>query len=234
LHEQGDWESVVSFFQKFLRTERGRPRVVANAERAKALNRDKTAQDSIFRHGSYQGLERREDQAWIAKLGIVDPYSDPDKWRKRPGCPPLEAGGAAIKRWHDDTFLDRGPKLFDDENDISLDDVDFTLPQGSDATDVLARMEKSERRLAGMIEAWESQKVTPKQSSKLAQVRREYRETSKSVIAAHKAILEMEQQKKVLVERETANEFVMAVLEEVLKFPRRIPARGQNQRNESQ
>jgi hypothetical protein len=91
------------------------------------------------------------------------------KWRTRPGCPPLEAGGAAIKRWHDDTFLDRGPKLFDDdENDISLDDVDFTLPQGSDATDVLARIEKSERRLAGMIEAWEGQKLTPKQSSKLA------------------------------------------------------------------
>jgi len=152
------------------------------------------------------------------------------KWRKRPGCPPLEAGGAAIKRWHDDTFLDRGPKLLDDdENDISLDDVDFTLPQGSDATDVLARMEKSERRLAGMIEAWESQKVTPKQSSKLAQLRREYRENSKLVIAAHKAILEMEQQKRVLVEWETANEFVMAVPEEVLKFPRRIPARGQNQ-----
>ena len=152
------------------------------------------------------------------------------KWRKRPGCPPLEAGGAAIKRWHDDTFLDRGPKLLDDdENDISLDDVDFTLPQGSDATDVLARMEKSERRLAGMIEAWESQKVTPKQSSKLAQLRREYRENSKLVITAHKAILEMEQQKRVLVEWETANEFVMAVPEEVLKFPRRIPARGQNQ-----
>jgi hypothetical protein len=40
----------------------------------------------------------------------------------------------------------------------------------------------------------------------------------------------MEQQKKILVEWETANEFVMAVLDEVLKFPRRIPARGQNQK----
>jgi superfamily I DNA/RNA helicase len=165
----------------------------------------------------------------IAKEIGID-KSTLSKWRKRPDCPPLSAGSAAIKRWHDNTFLDRGPKLFDDdENHISLDDVEFTLPEGSDATDVLARMEKSERRLAGMIEAWESQKLTPKQSSKLAQLRREYRETSKLVIAAHKAILEMEQQKKVLVEWETANEFVMAVLEEVLKFPRRIPARGEDQ-----
>jgi superfamily I DNA/RNA helicase len=165
----------------------------------------------------------------IAKEIGID-KSTLSKWRKRPDCPPLSAGSAAIKRWHDNTFLDRGPKLFDDdENHISLDDVEFTLPEGSDATDVLARMEKSERRLAGMIEAWESQKLTPKQSSKLAQLRREYRETSKLVIVAHKAILEMEQQKKVLVEWETANEFVMAVLEEVLKFPRRIPARGEDQ-----
>ena len=163
----------------------------------------------------------------IAKEIGID-KSTLSKWRKRPDCPPLDAGGAAIKRWHDNTFLDRGPKLID-ENDISLDDVEFTLPKGSDATDVLARMEKSERRLAGMIEAWESQKLTPKQSSKLAQLRREYRETSKLVIAAHKAILEMEQQRKVLVEWETASEFVMAVLDEVLKFPRRIPARGENQ-----
>ena len=151
------------------------------------------------------------------------------KWRKRPGCPPLEAGGAAIKRWHDDTFLDRGPKLFDDENDISLDDVDFTLPQGSDATDVLARIEKSERRLAGMIEAWESQKLTPKQSSKLAQLRREYRDTSKLVIAAHRAILEMQRTRAVLVGWETANQFVLTILEEILKFPRRLAARGNNQ-----
>ena len=39
----------------------------------------------------------------------------------------------------------------------------------------------------------------------------------------------MNRQKRVLVEWETANEFVMAVLEEVLKFPRRIPARGKDQ-----
>jgi len=153
------------------------------------------------------------------------------KWRKRPDCPPLEAGGAAIKRWHDDTFLERGPKLFDDdENDISLDDVDFTLPQGSDASDVLARMEKSERRLAGMIEAWEeNKKLTPKQSSKLAQLRREYRDTSKLVIAAHRAILEMQRTRAVLVEWETANQFVLTILEEILKFPHRLPARGNNQ-----
>jgi hypothetical protein len=60
-------------------------------------------------------------------------------------------------------------------------------------------------------------------------LRREYRKTSKLVIAAHKAILDIEQQKKVLVEWETANEFVMAVLEEVLKFPHTLPRRGEDQ-----
>ena len=51
------------------------------------------------------------------------------KWRKRPGCPSLEVGSAPIKRWHDNTFLDRGPKLFeDDEDDISLDGIEFVLP----------------------------------------------------------------------------------------------------------
>src|ERR1700746_2595949 len=84
------------------------------------------------------------------------------KWRKRPDCPPLSAGGAAIKRWHDDTFMDRGPKLLIEHGgDINMSDIDFTLPEGSNATDVLARMEKSERRLSGQIEAWESQKLTP-------------------------------------------------------------------------
>jgi hypothetical protein len=117
----------------------------------------------------------------------------------------------------------------DEEDDISLDDVEFTLPEGSDATDVLARMEKSERRLAGMIEVWESQKLTPKQSSKLSQLRREYRETSKLVIAAHRAILEMHRTRAVLVEWETADQFVMAVFEEILKFPHRSPVRGNNQ-----
>ena len=39
----------------------------------------------------------------------------------------------------------------------------------------------------------------------------------------------MEQQKEVLVEWETANEFVMAVLEEVLKFPHTLARRGEDQ-----
>lgn len=151
------------------------------------------------------------------------------RWLKDEGCPPLSAGGKAIKAWRDDTKLDRGPKIEDDD-DISLNDVEFTLPQGSNPEDVLARMEKAERRLSGMIEVWEeNKKLTAKQASKLGQLRKEYRETSKLVIAAHRAILEMNRQKKVLVEWETANEFVMAVLDEVLKFPRRIPARGKDQ-----
>jgi hypothetical protein len=126
--------------------------------------------------------------------------------------------------------MDRGPKLLiDDGDDINMSDIDFTLPEGSNATDVLARMEKSERRLSGQIEAWESQKLTPKQSAKLSQLRREYRDTSKLVIAAHRAILEMEQQKKVLVRWETADAFVVGVLEEILKFPRTLPARGNDQ-----
>jgi hypothetical protein len=151
------------------------------------------------------------------------------RWLKDEGCPPLSAGGKAIKAWRDDTKLDRGPKIEDDD-DISLNDIEFTLPQGSDPEDVLARMEKAERRLSGMIEAWEeNKKLTAKQSVKLSQLRREYRDTSKLVIAAHRAILEMNRQKKVLVEFETADKFVMTVLEEILKFPRRLPARGKDQ-----
>jgi superfamily I DNA/RNA helicase len=174
-------------------------------------------------------METETTATKIAKEIGID-KSTLSKWRKRPGCPSLEAGSAAIKRWHDNTFLDRGPKLFeDDEDDISLDGIEFVLPEGSDATDVLARMEKYERRLAGLIEAWESQKLTPKQSSKLTQLRREYRDTSKLVIAAHRAILEMQRTRAVLVEWETADQFVMTVLDEILKFPRRIPARGNSQ-----
>jgi hypothetical protein len=75
----------------------------------------------------------------------------------------------------------------------------------------------------------ENKKLTPKQANKLAQLRREYRETSKLVIAAHRAILEMQRTRAVLVEWETADQFVMTVLDEILKFPRRLPARGNNQ-----
>jgi hypothetical protein len=117
----------------------------------------------------------------------------------------------------------------DDDDSISMDDIEFVLPEGSNAIDVLARMEKSERRLSGIIEAWEKSKPNPKLSAKLVHLRREHRETSKLVIAAHRAILEMNRQKKVLVEWETADQFVMAVLEEVLKFSRRLPAGGKDQ-----
>lgn len=152
------------------------------------------------------------------------------RWLKDEGCPPLSAGGKAIKSWRDNTKLDRGPKIEDDDDDISLNDIEFILPSGSDPEDVLACMEKAERRLSGMIEAWEeNKKLTAKQSVKLSQLRREYRDTSKLVIAAHRAILEMNRQKKVLVEFETADKFVMTVLEEILKFPRRLPARGKDQ-----
>jgi hypothetical protein len=80
-YEQGDWESVVSFFQKFLRTERGRARVVANAERAKALNHDKTARIQLFDMGVIKVWKGVKTKPGFAKLGIVDPYSDPDNLR---------------------------------------------------------------------------------------------------------------------------------------------------------
>jgi transposase-like protein len=46
----------------------------------------------------------------IAKEIGID-KSTLSKWRKRPDCPPLSAGSAAIKRWHDNTFLDRGAQI---------------------------------------------------------------------------------------------------------------------------
>jgi hypothetical protein len=136
------------------------------------------------------------------------------RWLRDEGCPSLSAGGKAIKAWRDNTKLDRGPKIEDDDNDISLNDVEFVLPVGSNPEDVLARMEKAERRLSGLIEAWEeNKKLTAKQSTKLSQLRREYRDTSKLVIAAHRAILEMQRTRAVLVEWETADQFVMTVLD---------------------
>src|ERR1700740_3809855 len=85
------------------------------------------------------------------------------RWLKDEGCPPLSAGGKVIKEWRDNTKLDRGPKIEDDD-DISLNDVEFVLPVGSNPEDVLARMEKSERRLSGMVEAWEeNKKLTDRQ-----------------------------------------------------------------------
>jgi transcriptional regulator with XRE-family HTH domain len=163
-------------------------------------------------------------QAQLAKELGVD-KSQITRWKDRGA--PIDKGASAVREWREATLLDRGQ--IEDDDSISMDDIEFELPEGSNATDVLSRMEKSERRLSGIIEAWEKCKPNPKLSAKLVHLRREYRETSKLVIAAHKAILEMEQQKKVLVEWETANEFVMAVLEEVLKFPHTLPRRGEDQ-----
>ena len=164
-------------------------------------------------------------QAQLAKELGVD-KSQITRWKDRGA--PIDQGATAVREWREATLLDRG-QIEDDDDSISMDDIEFTLPEGSNATGVLSRMEKSERRLSGIIEAWEKCKPNPKLSAKLVHSRREYRETSKLVIAAHKAILEMEQQKKVLVEWKTANEFVMAVLEEVLKFPHTLPRRGEDQ-----
>jgi hypothetical protein len=50
-YAEGDWESVVSFFQKFLRKEREKARIVANAERAKARSGDDTARIQCFDMG---------------------------------------------------------------------------------------------------------------------------------------------------------------------------------------
>src|ERR1700756_3276750 len=80
-YEQGDWESVVSFFQKFLRKEREKARIVANAERAKALNRDKTARIQFFDMGVIKVWKGVKTKPGFAKLGIADPYSDPDNLR---------------------------------------------------------------------------------------------------------------------------------------------------------
>jgi hypothetical protein len=55
------------------------------------------------------------------------------KWRKREGCPPLEAGAEAIIEWHDATFEDRGPKALINYNDEptkskqSLEDRELSL-----------------------------------------------------------------------------------------------------------
>jgi hypothetical protein len=134
-------------------------------------------------------------QAHLAKELGVD-KSQITRWKDRGA--PINDGVTAVREWREATLLDRG-QIEDEDDSISMDDIEFELPEGSDATDVLSRMEKSERRLSGIIEAWEKCKPNPKLSAKLVHLRREYRETSKLVIAAHKAILEMEQQKKVLV-----------------------------------
>jgi hypothetical protein len=80
-YAEGDWESVVSFFQKFLRKERDRARVVANAERAKALNGDDTARIQLFDMGVIKVWKGVKTKPGYAKLGISDPYSDPDNLR---------------------------------------------------------------------------------------------------------------------------------------------------------
>jgi hypothetical protein len=80
-YTEGDWESVVSFCQKFLRKERDKARVVANAERAKALNGDKTARIQFFDMGVIKVWKGVKTKPGFAKLGIVDPYSDPDNLR---------------------------------------------------------------------------------------------------------------------------------------------------------
>jgi transcriptional regulator with XRE-family HTH domain len=167
-------------------------------------------------------------QAELARELGVD-KSQITRWKDRGA--PINDGVQAVREWREATLLDRGSvDRFDDGDDnISIDDIEFVLPEGSNATDVLARMEKSERRLSGIIEAWEKSKPNPKLSAKLVHLRREHRETSKLVIAAHKAILEMEQQKNILVEWETADKFVLGVLAEILKFPHKIPSRGNDE-----
>jgi hypothetical protein len=80
-YPEGDWESVVSFFQRFLRKEREKARIVANAERAKALNGDDSARIQLYDMGVIKEWKGIHTKPGYARLGLYDPYSDPDNLR---------------------------------------------------------------------------------------------------------------------------------------------------------
>ena len=65
-YAEGDWESVVSFFQAFLRKDREKARVVANAERAKALNYDDAARIQLYDMGAIKVWRQSRDTQSLA------------------------------------------------------------------------------------------------------------------------------------------------------------------------
>ena len=79
-------------------------------------------------------------QAQLAKELGVD-KSQITRWKDRGA--PIDKGVEAVREWREATLLDRG-QIEDDDDSISIDDIDFVLPVGPNAADVLSRSEKSE------------------------------------------------------------------------------------------
>jgi hypothetical protein len=78
---EGDWESVVDYFQKILRKDRQSARDIANVEKARALNHAKGARIQLFDMDLVKVWKGRETMPCWAKYGLSDPHSDPNNLR---------------------------------------------------------------------------------------------------------------------------------------------------------
>ena len=168
----------------------------------------------------------------IAKEIGID-KSTLSKWRKRPDCPPLSAGAKAIKVWHDTTFMDRGPKLIDEDDDygaLTLEGLGIELPEGNDIDALLARTQEREKTLFARLTAAEKYLTTnrnPKLAARLTALQNQHSAVSKIVAAIMNTKHEMEVRGKNFIPKDEFESRLNLILGQIFMFIRCLPIRVQ-------
>jgi transcriptional regulator with XRE-family HTH domain len=129
---------------------------------------------------------------------------------KNMGCP-MDCV-ESIRAWRQTHIIDRGPKLegmgeiegIEEIESLTIESLDCAMPEGEDPKDVVNRLKDLERKLYAQIIAareYLSKHKDAKLSAKLPQLRREYRDTTKLLLAAHCSLQQMDIKRETLIER---------------------------------
>jgi transcriptional regulator with XRE-family HTH domain len=159
------------------------------------------------------------------------------RWKSRPGFPGIAAGPDAIKRWHDEHVLDRGPKWIlkvevdDSLEPLTIESIGYEVPEGSDLKDILDRMKEREQVLFGKLTAAEKYLETHKDvklASKIPGVQRDYQSAGKAATAIANTIAAMGAGTELERALECSCKYIKLTLDSILywfgAFPSKFPA----------
>jgi hypothetical protein len=112
-----------------------------------------------------------------------------------------------------------GRKTEEFEPDLTIESLDYQLPDGQDPADTLQRLRNRERSLYAQVEAIE-QRLQTKPSSRLAaklpSIRKEYKDVARLTIAVHKLLIDIGESGRENAAMDAADRYINCVLRAVL------------------
>ena len=141
---------------------------------------------------------------------------------KKQGCP-IDQGADAVRRWRKINVQDRVANLGCDiegngDDNLQIEDLTYTLPEGEEITDAFKRLRLTERTLFAEIQSIQEYLKThnnPKLARQLPTKRHQYFEASKAATAVWRTIKSMDAGNELKEALEAADKYVDAILKAV-------------------